>query len=741
MHDSAAVTATRSASVSMLARLRPWLLGGQGRPAALMLALLLACGQALWGEAVWQPVRLRVFDAYQRFFPRYVAQPPVVIIDIDEASLKAFGQWPWPRTRLAQLITATQQLGARAIGLDLILSEADRLSPQHVLREQQELPPALQAAFDHVPSHDAVLAEAIRSAQVVVVGRAALGKGASSLVSLATQPPIRLFGELPKDLFPQHYPAHLTSLPSLEAAAAGHGYLNNVPDPDGVVREASLVLALYDTTADPPEGIVAPTLALELLRVATASDSYSVYAEASGIQRLQIGTHPPLLTEPNGRFRPHFAPTDDAWRQAWLVSAQEVLEQRAAPEAVRGKIALIGVTALGLADIVTTPVAARMDGVMVQAQVLENLLQGVQLRRPSSLCWWELALFLLGAAGLVAFFPGAPPAQGGTIGLASAGMIALGSAGLFVTWQLLFDPSFALGGNLLIFVVLLTSNLTASQQARRALQATLEAEKLRRSRLEGELEAAQKIQMGLLPTADTMADFPPHIAFHALLHPAKTVGGDLYDAFMLDAEHLFFLVGDVSGKGVPAALFMARGQTLCQSLALRVSLPLPQLVTLLNQEMARHNAELLFVTAIAGILNVQTGAVALCSAGHEAPILLRRGAPPRVLEVNGGPPLCILDTFDYPGSVLQLQPGDLLLLMTDGVSEAQDRFQTLYGAARILAYCQRVQDAAAACEARAVCQGLYDDVQAFIDHAEPFDDIAIVALQFTAPPTATAGPS
>src|SRR5262249_45121388 len=160
--------------------------------------------------------------------------------------------------------------------------------------------------------------------------------------------------------------------------------------------------------------------------------------------------------------------------------------------------------------------------------------------------------------------------------------------------------------------------------------------------------------------------------FHALLEPAKEVGGDLYDAFMLDEDHFFFIVGDVVGKGVPASLFMALSKTLCKSLALRERAPLAALITAMNQEIARDNPGALFVTAIAGILDVRTGEMELCSAGHEAPILLRSSVAPYALTVTGGPPLCVLEDFAYPADLIRLQSGDLLLMMTDGVTEAQD---------------------------------------------------------------------
>ena len=353
--------------------------------------------------------------------------------------------------------------------------------------------------------------------------------------------------------------------------------------------------------------------------------------------------------------------------------------------------------------------------------------------RPSLAPWLELLAFLVSALLLIVILPRVRPVVGVALFLASVLLVCTGGFVAFSTWQFLFDPSFASAGNAVVLVVLLTAGFAASNRRRRELRAALELERLARSRMEGELQAARDIQMGMLPAPWAITGLPEHLAFHALLEPAKEVGGDLYDAFMLDEDHFFFIVGDVAGKGVPASLFMALSKTLCKSLALRQRVPLDALITALNHEVARDNPQALFVTAIAGILDVRTGEVELCSAGHEAPILLRSSAAPCSLTVTGGPPLCVLEDFAYPADRMRLQSGDLLLMMTDGVTEAQDAAQTLYGLERVMAYCSTIQDEPERRGALAVCQGLYDDVKRFVRDAEPFDDITIMAIRFTAP--------
>jgi serine phosphatase RsbU (regulator of sigma subunit) len=266
------------------------------------------------------------------------------------------------------------------------------------------------------------------------------------------------------------------------------------------------------------------------------------------------------------------------------------------------------------------------------------------------------------------------------------------------------------------------------------MQAELEAERLERIRVAGELRAARDIQMGMLPSPETIACLPAHLAVYALLEPAREVGGDLYDAFMLDEQHFFFSVADVSGKGVPASLFMALSKALCKSIALREHVPLDVLMILMNREISRENHAELFVTAVIGIIDTYTGAMELCCAGHEAPILLRPREAPRSLEVTGGPPFCFLEDFPYPSARMLLQPGDMLVMITDGVTEAQDPNHHLYGIERTLAYLTTIHTASYRdLSVASVCQGLYADVCRFAAGADPADDITIMAIRFAGP--------
>jgi serine phosphatase RsbU (regulator of sigma subunit) len=694
----------------------PWLIRlsqGQSRAAATLLVLI-AIFHVTLGERLWSPARNLVFDAYQRFMPRQVSRFPVVIVDIDERSLAAFGRWPWPRMRLAQLVESTHRLGALGVGLDIIMPEADSLSPKYLLAGRPDVNPALRDALARLPSNDTLLAETLRKIPTVIA-RGALAGDAAKTSAATTQTPVIIVGESPLP-FLRSFTAELANIPEIEAAAAGRGYGNDTRDGDGVVRAMPLVLAV--------NGAPAPALAVEILRVAAGEKHYTVRSDQSGVLGVQIGDQF-IPTDGDGRLRLYFSPAYTARR----VSAAAILSGEVKAGALADQVAIIGATAVGISDVAATPLAARMDGVDIQAQLVENILEGSRLRRPASARWWELAALVVFALVLILYLPRLRPIYGVAIFLAGAALLGFISLSFFSERHELYDATFPAAANALIMLLLLTAGFTASERRRRELDAALETEKVERVRAGAELQAARDIQMGMLPDPRAIEGIPANVEFYAVLEPAQEVGGDLYDAFMLDQHRLCFMIGDVSGKGVPASLFMALTKTLAKSLARRESGSLERLVRMVNDEISRENPASMFVTAIIGIIDGRTGELELCNAGHNAPLLLRSKESPRALDGATGPPLCVDEGFPYTTQRVSLVAGDILLFITDGVSEAEDAQQAQYGSARVLDCFVDFRPA----DAASVCERLHADVKKFAAGAAPSDDLTILAVRFVGP--------
>ena len=243
--------------------------------------------------------------------------------------------------------------------------------------------------------------------------------------------------------------------------------------------------------------------------------------------------------------------------------------------------------------------------------------------------------------------------------------------------------------------------------------------------IERELDIASRIQLSTLPSR--FPAFPERRDFdlYARMLPAREVGGDFYDFFLVDDHRLGFVLGDVSDKGVGAAMFMAVTRTMLRATALREHAPhvcVRHVNRVLYPESLRH----MFVTLVYGILDVQTGEVVFCNAGHHPPYLIRQTGEVAALERTGGLGLCLVPDFDFQSKAVTLRPGDSLLLFTDGVTEAIDRHREQFTEER-LAECLRVLNGHTP---TAMIDEVLLAVETFADGTPQPDDITLLALQY-----------
>jgi sigma-B regulation protein RsbU (phosphoserine phosphatase) len=246
-----------------------------------------------------------------------------------------------------------------------------------------------------------------------------------------------------------------------------------------------------------------------------------------------------------------------------------------------------------------------------------------------------------------------------------------------------------------------------------------------RERITSELNIARDIQMNILPTG--YPPLPPRDRYdlRALIEPAKEVGGDFYDFFPIDGDRLCFVVADVSGKGVPAALFMAVSMTLLKATARR-GLPPEEILTRVNDELSRDNEVNMFVTVFCGILDTGTGEIVYANAGHNHPLLMGKSGEARYLNTVNGLALGVMEDAPYRREALRLEPGDSLFLYTDGVTEAMNTADELFGDDRL----RRELETLAGVAPEKVTAGIMCRVKEYAAGAPQSDDITIMLVHY-----------
>jgi len=254
----------------------------------------------------------------------------------------------------------------------------------------------------------------------------------------------------------------------------------------------------------------------------------------------------------------------------------------------------------------------------------------------------------------------------------------------------------------------------------------LKAETAARERIESELRIAHEIQSSMLPTV-----FPkrPEFELFAMMDPAKEVGGDFYDFFFIDDHRLCFVIGDVSGKGVPAALFMAITKTLIKTVA-KQDMPTNEVLAKVNNILCPDNQTCLFVTIFCVVLDIRTGILRYANAGHNPPLVIGADGKVDYMQIPGGFVLGVMENSKCEDRTLQLKPGDAILLYTDGVTEAMDPDHQQFSEARLKEALEKVKDKGP----KEMIASLRQEVFGFVRGAPQSDDITMLAVKLSGGP-------
>jgi adenylate cyclase len=418
-----------------------------GRWGSRLLALIpWACLALIVALRAWDPVPAQLlrdlaFDTYQRTKPRQqnADESLVRIIDIDDESLARHGQWPWPRTLIAQMVDRLTEAKVGVIGFDVVFAEPDRLSPGRAVKTWPKSPEMEQllAHADGLPDNDKIFAAAIARSRVVtgffIANEGGRAPAAKAGYGIAGADPLRaVFGGR----------SAIPTLAELEAGALGNGALNWFPERDQVVRRMPAIIRVGNQ--------LYPTLFAELLRVGQGAQSYKVRSAQGGtaIEAMQIG-RATVPTDADGRLVVYFAPRATIRTiPAWKIIAGDFK-----PDDVEGRIAIVGTSAAGLLDIRATPLNPVTPGVEVHAQAIEQVASGTYLLRPDFSDSVEHLFVIALCAGVILMVPRIGAAWAGLIGFGGAAL-AVGLAWMaFTRFGWLIDPvapAFAIG---FVFVV------------------------------------------------------------------------------------------------------------------------------------------------------------------------------------------------------------------------------------------------------------------------------------------------
>ncbi|MBQ3392586.1 MAG: SpoIIE family protein phosphatase [Lachnospiraceae bacterium] len=250
-------------------------------------------------------------------------------------------------------------------------------------------------------------------------------------------------------------------------------------------------------------------------------------------------------------------------------------------------------------------------------------------------------------------------------------------------------------------------------------------EEVKKERLKTELNMASQIQSGML-----VHDFPPvpgrdEFDIYAVMDPAREVGGDFYDIFMIDDDHLCMVIADVSGKGIPGALFMMVSKVIVQSCAM-LGASAGEILTKTNEAICSNNKHEMFITVWVGILEISTGIISAANAGHEYPAIRRRNGEFSILKDKHGLVIGAMEDTSYSEYEIAMEPGDKLFVYTDGVPEAADKKDNMFGLDRMIDALNKDADAAP----RKLLENVMNAVDAFVKDAEQFDDITMLCVEY-----------
>ncbi|MBR4458125.1 MAG: SpoIIE family protein phosphatase [Clostridia bacterium] len=478
--------------------------------------------------------------------------------------------------------------------------------------------------------------------------------------------------------------------------ASEQAQINIMPDSDSIMRHAILYLE--------PNGKKVPSFAWKLAEMLCEKQGKTL-------------TPPPTAGSIPFYYVP-YAGRPGSFNNG--ASLRMLIDEELDPAQWTGKIVLIGPYAASLGDAFFTSIdkGAQMLGVEYHANVIQCLLENNYKREARNPA--QLAVLFVVCAVAAWFFIRLKVAPSVAV---CAGVIVLSLIATYVVYALgiVLHVTWIPLGVLILFLAALAWHYRVAARERRALE-------LEKARISTELALATRIQANTLPK--TFPPFPDRHEFdlYASMTPAKEVGGDLYDFFLIDDDHLCLVIGDVSGKGVPASLFMMLASALIHHVAMHEQSP-AKILTAVNAEICSRNPEEMFVTVWLGVLEISTGRLVAANAGHEYPAVKHPDGSFDLLKDRHGFVIGGMEGIRYREYELQLEPGARVFVYTDGVPEATDANEEMFGAERMVEALRSREDGTP----EEILGAVRQSVAGFVGNAQQFDDLTMLCVQYMGP--------
>ena len=620
--------------------MKAWLLK-YGNYVTFLILLFLLISIKISNPSFVKSISFISFDLYQKIFPLEKNETEVVIIDIDEKSLGKFGQFPWSRSVFAKILENVNAVNPKAIGFDVFFTEKDKQSPEEFIKAYNLIPTDV-GEIQKLKGHDEIFKEQLEKSKSVT---AVLGSTVPSHSNYDRKSKARFLakGGDPKK-FTYSYPYSIGSLEMLEKSVKGLGSISFLDQTDGIIRSLPLIVQF--------EKKMYPTMGLEMVRVAEKQKNLYVEMNEVGISKISARPHK-ILSDPNGIIWIKYKKS----LKSQYISASSVFDGKFDEARFKDKYVLIGASAQGLFDLVKTPLGVTIPGVEVHANVIENILDQSYLIRNPNTYVFELIFSILVALITFLLSQKIKPKYSLSVFFGSLVVTIIIGFSYFLLKSELVDISYPI---FILTITFLTGLYFRFIEENKMALANLQKE----AKLLKERELAGGVQKSLFPNIERFENF-----IYAKNVPARDVSGDYYDVVKVSSNEYFFTLADVSGKGIKAGMYMAKASSIFRTLS-NLSYPLEKVVFGVNNELVEAKFKGMFVTAVFGKFNIETGEVNFVNAGHESIMVFDRNKKFEFIK-SEMPPIGIIKYFTE--SMVKSNKINLkdktFVVYTDGVTE------------------------------------------------------------------------